>query len=324
LYKFDEEVAMFLRDGILTAKNANTRSVTVSGCLHIIECLYSQQKLPMIHSQNKRERKNEKEELDESSTELDTPLSFKRPRSNTENCSKEYRLKKEPQSKNHKTEVIDIGDYSSEEGVDAEDEEVTDDEVPKPIMTLKREIVDKVTSSFEYMGPGQPFEGRHSSDCVVLNDRKCENVGGFSVLKTQARFYEKIWKKHGHIASNKVLKDSYAQVPVVSGIMTTIIHMHYCRFSDLTSRIIEVWEDNIKSAEKVEFNIRWVREWLQDVKKVFFGKEELAAAFIEQDELLQIAKNALEKAEENIAALIKERKKYEEKDSQLLSLEWLQ
>ncbi|KAI3991321.1 hypothetical protein MKX01_034640 [Papaver californicum] len=316
LYKFDEEVAKFLRDGILTAKNAKTRTATVSGCLHIIECLYSQEKLPMIHSQNKRERQKENEELDESSTELDTPLSCKRPEHNTGNCSEEYRLKKEPQSEIPKTEVIDIKDDSSEEHVDEEDEEeVTDDEVqfeevPKPFMTVKRETIDKATSSFEYMGPGQPFEGRYSSDCVVLNDGKCENVGGFSVLKTQARFYEKIWKKYGHITSNKVLKDSYAQQPVVSGIMTTIIHMHYCRFSDLTSEIIEVWEDNIKNAEKIEFNIWWVREWLEDAKKVFFGKEKLVAAFIEQDELLQIekkksveAKYALEEAEDNIAAL---------------------
>lgn len=218
------------------------------------------------------------------------------------------------------------------------DDEVQSKEVPKPFMTLKRETIDKVTSSFEYMGPGQPFVGRHSSDCVVLNDGKCENVGGFSVLKSHAGFYEKIWMKYGHIASNKVLKDSYAQVPVVSGIMTTIIHMHYYRFSDLTSWIVEGWEDNIKNAEKLEFNIRWVREWLEDVKKVFFGKEKMTAAFMEQDEFLQTekkksvaAKNAWEEAEKKIVALetkmsllTKERQEYEEKDSQLLSLEWLQ
>ncbi|XP_026427576.1 uncharacterized protein LOC113323475 [Papaver somniferum] len=218
------------------------------------------------------------------------------------------------------------------------DDEVQSKEVPKPFMTLKRETIDKVTSSFEYMGPGQPFVGRHSSDCVVLNDGKCENVGGFSVLKSHAGFYEKIWMKYGHIASNKVLKDSYAQVPVVSGIMDTIVHMHYCRFPELTSRIIERWEDNIKNAEKLEFNIGWVRDWLEYVKKVFSGKEKLAAAFIQQDELLQAekkksveAKNAYEEAEKSIVALetkmsllIREKQEYEEKDSHLLSLEWLQ
>ncbi|KAI3873556.1 hypothetical protein MKW92_024383, partial [Papaver armeniacum] len=174
---------------------------------------------------------------------------------------------------------------------------------------------------------------QHRSDCVVLNDGKCEDVGGFSVLKTQAKLYEKIWLRYGHIASNKVLKDSYAQVSVVSGIMTTIINMHCRRVSDLTSEVIEVWEYTIKNAEKVEFNIRWVREWLEDVKIDFFEKEKLAAAFIEQDELLQAekrksiaAKNALEEAEKNIAALktkmcllTKEKQKYEEKDSHLLS-----
>ncbi|KAI3877359.1 hypothetical protein MKX03_026416 [Papaver bracteatum] len=345
LYRFDEEVANFLRDGIQTAKNAKTKYRYVSGCLHIIECLYSQEKLPMIHSQNKCEQQKENEvESDESTSELDTPFSCKRPRSDTGNCSEKYRLKKEPRSENRKAEVINIDDDSTEEDVNEKDddeedeEEVTDDEeqfheVPKPFLTLKRETMDKAPSSSEYMSPGQLFEGQQCSDSVVLNDGKCENVGGFSVLKTQAKLYEKIWLRYGHIASNKVLKDSYAQVSVVSGIMTTIINMHRRRFSDLTSEVIEVWEDTIKNAEKVEFNIRWVREWLEDVKKDFFEKEKLGAAFIEQDELLQAekkksiaAKNASEEAEKNIVALktkmnllIKERRNYEEKDSHLLS-----
>ncbi|KAI3873557.1 hypothetical protein MKW92_024384, partial [Papaver armeniacum] len=81
LYRLDIEVAKFLRDGIQTAKNAKSRYRTVSGCLHIIECLYSQEKLPMIHSQNKCEPQKEIEvEMEESTTELDTPLSCKRPR----------------------------------------------------------------------------------------------------------------------------------------------------------------------------------------------------------------------------------------------------
>ncbi|KAI3877360.1 hypothetical protein MKX03_026417 [Papaver bracteatum] len=358
-YRFDIEVAKFLRDGIQIAKNAKTKSAGVSGCLHIIECLYSQEKHSMIPSQNKRERQTENDvEVNESTAETDTPLSLKRPRTNTGNFSEEYRLKKEPRPENPKTEVIDIEDSSSEEDVNEEevtgdevqskevpkpfmtlkrqtDDEVQSKEVPKPFMTLKRETIDKAPSSFEYIGPGQPFVGRHSSDCVVLNDGKCENVGGFSVLKSHARFYEEIWMKYGYIASNKVLKDSNAQVPVVSGIMDTIVHMHYCRFSDLTSRIIEGWEDNMKNAEKLEFNIGWVGEWLECVKKVFSGKEKLAAAFIEQDELLlqaekkksMEAKNAYEEAEKNIVALetkmsllTKERQEYEEKDSELLSL----
>ncbi|XP_026413515.1 uncharacterized protein LOC113309306 [Papaver somniferum] len=298
----------------------------------------------MIHSQNRCEQQKENEvETDESTSELDTPFSCKRPRSDTGNCSVKYRLKKEPRSENSKAEVINIDDDSSDEDVNEEDdyeedEEATDDEeqfheVPKSFLAAKRERIDNAPSPSEYMSPGQLFEGQHRSDCVVLNDGKCENVGGFSVLKTQAKLYEKIWLKYGHFASNKVLKDSYAQVSVVSGIMTTIINMHRRRFSDLTSEIIEVWEDTIQNAEKVEFNIRWVREWLEDVKKDFFEKEKLAAAFIEQDELLRAenkksiaAKNALEEAERNIAALktkinllIKDRRKYEEKDSHLLS-----
>ncbi|KAI3877363.1 hypothetical protein MKX03_026420, partial [Papaver bracteatum] len=122
---------------------------------------------------------------------------------------------------------------------------------------------------------GQPFAGRHSSGCVVLNDEKCENVEGFNVLRTQAKLYKKIWSRHGHIASRKVLTDPYAQVPVVSRIMTTVTEMHDTRFSDLNSDMLEAWEKNIMNGERVEFNIRWVRDWLEEFKKKIYAKRKL-------------------------------------------------
>ncbi|KAI3941806.1 hypothetical protein MKW98_030536, partial [Papaver atlanticum] len=129
-YRFDIEVAKFLRDGIMKAKNAKTRSATVSGCLHIVECLFSQEKLSMSHIQNTRERKENEVELDDSATALDAPLlSFKRPRLYIRNCSEGYFLKKETQSENPKSDIINIQDDSSEEGVNDDDEEVTDDEM---------------------------------------------------------------------------------------------------------------------------------------------------------------------------------------------------
>ncbi|KAI3939216.1 hypothetical protein MKX01_002084, partial [Papaver californicum] len=134
----------------------------------------------------------------------------------------------------------------------------------------------------------------------------CEKVEGFSVLKTQAELYKKIWLRHGHISTSKVLADPYAQVSVVSGIMTTITEMHNTRFSDLDSEMIEAWEKNINNCEKVEFNILWVRDWLEKFRKGFFEKEKLEVELIEQDDLLKAEKRklvALKDAEDNIAAL---------------------
>ncbi|KAI3877362.1 hypothetical protein MKX03_026419, partial [Papaver bracteatum] len=83
--------------------------------LHIIECLYSQVNLPVIHNQNKRERKEDEVELDE-------PIpAFKRPRNNIGNFSKDYPVKTEPQSVNPEMEIIDIDDDSSEEDANDED-----------------------------------------------------------------------------------------------------------------------------------------------------------------------------------------------------------
>ncbi|MCL7033525.1 hypothetical protein MKW94_001767 [Papaver nudicaule] len=349
LHKFDTEVAKFLRDGIITAKNAKTKSATVNGCLHIVDCLYSQEKLPMRHIQNKRERKGSEVKLDESPMKLHRTLWPKRLKYDIGNCSEEYPLKKEPESENRKPEIIDLEDGSSEEGDNDEDDgekddisltddEVRFDEVHKPFIAMKRDTMNKVRPLLEYMGAGQPFEGQTSCDGVALEDGKFEAVGGFHVRKAQAKLYEKIWLKYGHIASSKVLTDSYAQVPVVSGLMATITDMHSCRFSGLSSEKIEEWEENIKKAEKVEFNVGWVRDWFEDFKKKFYKKRKLDAEFIVHVDLLQAentkciaAKNALKEAEENVAALqanmiplLKEIREYAEEDNRLLSKGWLQ
>ncbi|KAI3939215.1 hypothetical protein MKX01_002083, partial [Papaver californicum] len=83
-------VAKFLKKSILTAKKGKTRYVYVTGCLHIIECLFSQEKLPM---------------------QLDEPA-FKR-------------LKKEPKS----TLALSSEQVMNDQDYDEEDEEVADNEV---------------------------------------------------------------------------------------------------------------------------------------------------------------------------------------------------
>ncbi|KAI3877364.1 hypothetical protein MKX03_026421 [Papaver bracteatum] len=157
---------------------------------------------------------------------------------------------------------------------------------------------------------GQPFEAVQNHQGVV--DENFEDVGGFSILKSQASLYKKIWLKYGHIATSHVLKNLYStQVTLVGDIMTSIMDMHNHRFSEVSSTMIELWENKIKMAEKLEFNVGWLREWFEVLKKGFQGEQKLNAALLEKDQSLQAAKarlmavnDELKKAQENVLALV--------------------
>ncbi|RZC77831.1 hypothetical protein C5167_002018 [Papaver somniferum] len=157
---------------------------------------------------------------------------------------------------------------------------------------------------------GQHFEVVQHHQGIV--DDNFEDVGGFSILKSQASLYKKIWLKYGHIATSHVLKNLYStQVTLVGDIMTSIVDMHNHRFSEVKSTMIELWENKIKMAEKLEFNVGWLREWFEGVKKGFHGEQKLNAALLEKDLSLQVAKarlmainDELKKAQENVLALV--------------------
>ncbi|KAI3943982.1 hypothetical protein MKW92_011922 [Papaver armeniacum] len=178
---------------------------------------------------------------------------------------------------------------------------------------------------------GQPFEVVQHHQGVV--DENFEDVGGFNILKSQASLYKKIWLKYGHIATSHVLKNLYStQVTLVGDIMTSIVDMHNHRFSEVSSTVIDLWENKIKMAEKLEFNVGWLREWFESVKKGFQGEQKLNAALLEKDQSLQAVKarlmavnDELKKAQENVLALVSkisplfsEKQIYVEKSKRLL------
>ncbi|XP_026412640.1 uncharacterized protein LOC113308390 isoform X2 [Papaver somniferum] len=92
----------------------------------------------------------------------------------------------------------------------------------------------------EYLGAGQPFaEGNNKVG--FGEEKEFEDVGGFSILKTQAPLYRQIWLKYGHIPSTKVMPISLypVLVMVVKDLMNCIIDMQQCRYVELTSDMIK-------------------------------------------------------------------------------------
>ncbi|KAI3952655.1 hypothetical protein MKX01_013617 [Papaver californicum] len=142
--------------------------------------------------------------------------------------------------------------------------------------------------------PGQPFEeGRHNIKGDFCEGEEFIDIGGFSVSRTQASLYELIWAKYGHIPSTKVIPiSSYTSlVMVVKDLMSSVIDMHQCRLVELSTEMIDVWDDKIKMAEKLEFNISWLRERLESVKKSVPGMQKFKTGLLEHGQPLRAAKS---------------------------------
>ncbi|KAI3838229.1 hypothetical protein MKX03_025937 [Papaver bracteatum] len=163
--------------------------------------------------------------------------------------------------------------------------------VPTPTSELTRgvEAVPEVKVSSETkqdkfpVSGGLYAEGRH---CEKVQDEEFEDVGGFSIQKTHAPLYKQIRLKYGHISSNQVLPDSYyySQVVIVSELMSFIVDMNRYPLEEVSSYVIDSWEKNVKVAEKLEFNIGWLRERLEDIKVAFAEEKKLKEMLAEQDQ----------------------------------------
>ncbi|KAI3896463.1 hypothetical protein MKX03_014610, partial [Papaver bracteatum] len=177
-----------------------------------------------------------------------------------------------------------------------------------------------------YPGAGKPFgEGQHDINVGFFKDKEFEDVGGFSILKTQMPLYKQIWLKYGHIPSTNFMPmASYPiLVMVVKDLMFSITEMHKCHYVDLSSEMIDRWEDMITMSEKFEFEVSWLRQRFEDVKNGMCGMQNVKTELLEHAQHLRTTKskmrvlrNVMAKVE---AQLISEKDDVREKISGLLS-----
>ncbi|KAI3896460.1 hypothetical protein MKX03_014607 [Papaver bracteatum] len=148
----------------------------------------------------------------------------------------------------------------------------------------------------DYPGAGEPFgEERHDRKVCSCDDKEYEDVGGFNILKTQAPLYKQIWLKYGHIPSTKVFPvSSYPiLVMVIRDLMISILDMYQYHYVDLSSETINCWEEKIKMAEKLEFNIGWLRERFECMKKGMGGMQSVKNELLEHGKPLRDAKEKM-------------------------------
>lgn len=97
--------------------------------------------------------------------------------------------------------------------------------------------------------------------------------------------------------------------------MTFVIDMNNTRFSEISPSRIDTWERKLRMAEKLEFNIKWLRQRFEVIKKVFYDDYQSMQA--EKARFIQL-EDELKKARETISAMEIEREKYLEKENRYL------
>ncbi|RZC90859.1 hypothetical protein C5167_028693 [Papaver somniferum] len=137
-----------------------------------------------------------------------------------------------------------------------------------------------------YPTAGQHFQqGEHYQGIL---DEQYEDIGGFSILKTQAPLYRQIWLRYGHIATNQVMKNLYGtQVALVTDIVASIMDMHNCCFAEVSYEKIELWENKLSMAEKLEWKKAQENVWSLESKIRLLHKKKLMCSEKGRSLLLQ-------------------------------------
>ncbi|RZC82217.1 hypothetical protein C5167_045004 [Papaver somniferum] len=94
-----------------------------------------------------------------------------------------------------------------------------------------------------------------------------EYVDNFKIPEEHVILYKKIYEKHGHMATKKVIKFNDAMLlTCVTSLLKIISAMENVRGSEFSEPVLERWEGFIKDAEALEFNIKWLREGLDRLR----------------------------------------------------------
>ncbi|XP_026415153.1 uncharacterized protein LOC113310637 isoform X2 [Papaver somniferum] len=92
-------------------------------------------------------------------------------------------------------------------------------------------------------------------------------VDDFKVIEEHVILYKKIYEKHGHMATKKVIKfNDDMLLTCVTSLFKIISAMEIVRGSELSEALLDRWEGFIKDAESLEFNIEWLREGFHRIK----------------------------------------------------------
>ncbi|KAI3997127.1 hypothetical protein MKX01_008971 [Papaver californicum] len=99
---------------------------------------------------------------------------------------------------------------------------------------------------------------------------KTTRIGGFSVLNKYAALYKTVYERHGHIATNIVIKDlMMALFALVADLLGVINQTMETSFANLGEPLLKHWDSKVTAAEAVKFNVSWLRKRVNELMTEF-------------------------------------------------------
>ncbi|KAI3894053.1 hypothetical protein MKW92_026071 [Papaver armeniacum] len=151
-----------------------------------------------------------------------------------------------------------------------------------------------------------------------------EFVDNFKIPEEHVVLYKKIYEKHGHMATKKVIKFNDAMLlTCVTSLLRIIPAMENVQGSELSEALLERWEGFIKDAEALEFNIKWLREGfnrLRNYWKSSFWIDKEVESHGQVLDAMQVKYVKIQKREAE-AKISSERKAIQEKLAQKMKLQ---
>ncbi|XP_026412068.1 uncharacterized protein LOC113307826 [Papaver somniferum] len=133
-----------------------------------------------------------------------------------------------------------------------------------------------------------------------------ERVDNLKIPEEYVILYKKIYEKHGHMATKKVIKFNDAMLlTCVTSLLKIISAMEYVRGSELSEALLERWEGFIKDAESLEFNIKWLRKGFNRLRyhwRSSFGIDTEIESHIQVLDVMQVRYDGLLTREDELNA----------------------
>ncbi|MCL7044333.1 hypothetical protein MKW94_016254 [Papaver nudicaule] len=151
--------------------------------------------------------------------------------------------------------------------------------------------------------PCQPESDIQNEDVVGQKDKTTE-IEGFPVLNKFSALYKAVYERHGHIATNLVIKDSaVALFALVADLLAVINQMKETSFANLSQPLLDHWDSKVATAEAVKFNVGWVRKRVDDLKTEFASAKTLPSVPDKDEEALKVARKNFMAASQSVEFL---------------------
>ncbi|XP_026428075.1 uncharacterized protein LOC113323945 [Papaver somniferum] len=150
-------------------------------------------------------------------------------------------------------------------------------------------------------------------------------VDDFKILEEHVILYKKIYEKHGHMATKKVIKfNDDMLLTCVTSLLKIISAMENVRGSELSEALLDRWEGFIKDADTLEFNIEWLREGFHRIKNHWrssFGIDREVEIHADVLDAMQVKYDCLSTREDELNAELLEVKVQKRKAEATISSE---